>query len=260
MKRANSIILTILGCVLSASSLAMTFSNLHAADSYSDHILPRFVNIDAAGNVHVDIVPSKSGRAFYSIHEPAGSENQVYSHLRNHTLYLRQTGIDNGRAEVIIHMNRLESLNAFNGATIDGKNVRSNGLSLYAESNCVVNLSGMIDLNRLYASGNSRVKLGWVSGDNAAIYGKNHSDITLAGDIETVRTVLKNHTRLNAEYLRTNNTWIQTRDYAQAKVLALDGLQSYPDNTSNVFYYKTPQVVNRINSQSGNTLQLGWHS
>ena len=73
-----------------------------------------------------------------------------------------------------------------------------------------------------------------------------------------VRAKLKNHSFLDARYLRTGHTWIKTDDYAQAKVIASASVQSYPQNYSNVYYYKTPGLINRVNSNSGNTLQLGW--
>ena len=58
--------------------------------------------------------------------------------------------------------------------------------------------------------------------------------------------------------ITTRQSLIKTQDYAQAKVMASASVQSYPENYSNVYYYKTPGLINRVNSNSGNTLQLGW--
>jgi hypothetical protein len=260
--------------ILSMSSLAgmalqahaATYGNMRAAHPYySLHKSSKkalFSNIDGSGNLKISVVPIKtSTREFFSVREPAKSTSKVYAHIRNHTLYLRQSGgSQNKPAVVTIHMNNLNHLGLYGNSSLAAKNLNSDGFSLTTNTTGTIDINGMIKLNEVSVTGPSKVNLAWVKGNDIVLYSKGHSRINIAGEVGTVRAKLSGHSFLNAKYLRAQHTWIKTINFAQAEVLSSTSLQAYPDDKSNIYYYKTPKLLNPVNSQSGNTLQLGWKS
>lgn len=248
MRRVAFLSLITIGC---AAALSATAAPQHK------HSLkqPLFSNIDATGKLNIAIVPvSSSTHEYYSINDT----KDVNARVRHHTLYLHQSG---GKpAQVTIHMNTLNQVNLYGDSSLTANHIRSHGLSLHTNTRGNVVLNGMITVKELAVSGPSHVTMKWVNGDNIALYGANHAHINLAGNVGTVRAKLAGHSFLNAKNLRAHHTWIITRNFAQAEVLSTESIQAYPQGNSNIYYYKTPQLLNSTNVAAGNTLQLGWKS
>jgi hypothetical protein len=235
----------------------VSISCLATAAAHAATQAPRFNSIDASGNLTVSIVPNKHSSAeYFSVREPAKSHARVNARIRNHTLYLSQAS----PATVTIYMNDLNNLTVYGNSGVSAKNIRSNGLDLIANTSGKITLNGTIKLNKISASGLSKINLKWVSGNNIALFSNADSHINLAGEVGTIRAKLAGHSFLNAKYLRSQHAWIRTRNFAQAEVISAHSLQAYPSDSSNIYYYKTPKLLNPINSQAGNTLQLGWNS
>lgn len=250
----------------STAVFATSFGFIHSLksplSSSDNNKATRFNSIDSSGSMDIIIKPTPShAHAYYTIQEPRNADTGVYGHIQNHTLYLRQAGdLSNQHAQVTIYMNQLDNLDATDSVNVDATNISSTNLTITSNTTGHINLDGMINLDSLYVTGPSHINIKWVHGNNVNITSKANSHINLAGDVGTLRVKLDKNSFLNAKYLRTKNTWISTKDRAQAEILASSSIQAYPQNSSNIYYYKTPQQINRINSDSGDTLQLGWNN
>ncbi len=257
--------------ILSISSLAMlgahaaTYGNLRATQPYSGVIQhakqPLFSNIDGSGNMNITIVGmGSSPREYFTVAQPAKSHDRLIAKVRQHTLYLRQVGASSKPAQVTIHMNDIDQLNLSGHAKLTAAHLQSRGLCLTTHTQSEANLKGLFTLNTVFASGSSKINIQWVSGTNVALYSTDNSRISIAGEVGTVRAKLAGHSFLNAKYLRSQHSWIKTQNFAQAEVISSRSLQAYPSDRSNIYYYKTPALLNPMNSDAGNTLQLGWDS
>ena len=263
MRRVLFLSLISMGCAAALSANAATYGYLRAPHPYDNtkqsHKQPLFSNIDGTGKLNISIVPvSTSAHEYFSVSEAKHGDSHVSAHIRNHTLYLHQSG--SAASHVTIHMNTLNHLSLYGNGDITAKDIHSQGLNLHTNTNGKINLNGMIKVNEIAVSGPSQVTMKWISGNNVVLYSDNHARINIAGNVGTVRAKISGHSFLNAKNLRAHHTWIVTRNYAQAEILSTASLQAYPEGDSNIYYYKNPQLLNSINKSAGNTLQLGWKS
>lgn len=207
--------------------------------------------INAAGNFNISILPANSSH--YTIAKHAN----VNAYIRHHTLYLRSHTPK--LTKVTVYTNAIDRLTVNGNTSITANALQSHGLILAANTRGKITLNGTaLKLNKISASGLSNISLKWATGKNIALFATGNSRIALAGNVGTVRAKLAGHSFLNAKYLRAQHTWLKTRNFAQAEVISSNSLQAYPSDSSNIYYYKTPKLLNPMNSQSGNTLQLGW--
>lgn len=247
--------------VLSISSLVGMAIQAHAGQP--DEVTypqaqQRFSNLVAHGNIKISVIPkAPMTREYFSIQEPHGSHVRVSLH--DHTLFLSQTGTNAKPAVVRVHVNQLNDITLYNQTSLIATNLHSHHLNLDSHTSGSVTINGMVTLDALSATGCGNISIAWVRGHNVSLDAAGHSHITLAGNVDTVRAKLTGHSFLNAKYLRAQNTWIQSTQLAQAEVTTSGALQAYPSGSSNIYYYKTPQLLNAMTSHAGNTLQLGWN-
>ena len=218
-----------------------------------------FNQIDSNGNFNITIKPITSySQNSFVINTPFGNNTQVYAVVTNGTLFLRQSPNYPTPINITVYMNNLTALSAFGGTNVFGNRIRASYLVINANTTGVITLNGSIQLREATIAGPTQLNLAWVYGNTIDLYEHGTAYMNISGRVNMARIKLHNQSYLNARYLRTNHTWIQTKDYSQAQVIAASSVQAYPEDLSNVYYYKTPVVINRVNNQSGNTLQLGW--
>ncbi len=253
----------VISCILLGLAAPAVFAtNLRVMDLNAQHHPlqhPRFTGINASGHLSITIVPVKNSSAVsFSVQDLQHGQAPVIAEIRQHMLYLRQIGYSTRATAVTVYMHDINELDVFGRTELKTQHLNSSGLNLRVDTAGIINLDGLITLKQLSVSGNSKINLRWVRGNNVTLYSHGHSRINIAGNIGILRAKLFGHSFLNARYLRTQQTWIKTRDFAQAQVIASDALQAYPTDHSNIYYYKSPNLLNPINSAAGNTLQLGW--
>ena len=250
----------LLSALLAISSITFA-AQLPHPNSISAAHSAGFTDIDSIGNINITIKPAAiASHTAFSIDEPKTEKNRIYARVRNHTLYLRQAGAQDTPMSVTVYMHQLNHLNVFGTGSVTATNLKSKALTINTNTTGKIKLNGMMALSNLYVSGKSNVTLKWVTGNDLAIYGQNHSHITIAGNINCIRANLRGHSILNAKYLRAKTVWIKTAGQAQAQVLAINSIQAYPQDKSNIYYYKSPKLMNNVYKASGNTLQLAWNN
>lgn len=245
MKRIAFLSLITMGCIATVSAVAGGPDHANTPSVFD--------GINAHGHLNITIVPLKNdAKPYYTIKHNHGVEAQIH----HHTLYLSQSS--SKTSDVVVHMNQLNNLRFYGQGTITANHIYSYGLNLSANAIGRIKLNGMINANKIAVSGPTQVSIKWLQGNNISLYAGRHAHLFLAGEIGTMRAQLSGHSFMNARYLRSQHLWLVTRGFAQAQVLPLASLQAYPQDKSNIYYYKTPQLLNSTNQLAGNTLQLGW--
>jgi len=210
--------------------------------------LPAFDAISASGNLRITL---KGGTQRIKI--PAGDKVKVY--VKNQTLYI--VGNEASKHEAIqIVAPDITSLQASKHAEILAKDLHSHSLQVIVNGNSDLTLRGMVPLARIAQSGSSHIDIRWVNSQNLMIHAQDASKIRLAGFANVVHVRLHDAASLDAQYLRVNKMYIQTKGHSIAKVLVLDKLSADAYGRSNVYYMKKPRYFTEFTHESGNVLQM----
>lgn len=131
-----------------------------------------------------------------------------------------------------------------NGTTIIS-GIGTQGLNLNVAGNGQVNLNGAsaIVLYQLDITGNATVGMYWVNTNNLLISAGGGSHITLAGVATNLDVKLSGGAVLDAKYLRSQEAYVKTRDYACAWIFAQKSLSAYANNYSDIYYYPDPIIT-----------------
>lgn len=251
--------LILTACLTLTMTAAFAANNLPTPRPTSTKLnLPSFSAIHVTGRVEVLINGTRSknrGDTFFKINHP----QQIAARIRHHILYLRalSNASPNAKPPIVnVHLYRLNKLDVFGQASIVGNHIRSNGLYLHADTTGNITLNGKLLVERIRNYGPSRIHLRWVTGKKIRIR-SDAGRMIIAGSAGQVRIKLRNHAKLDAQYLRAKHVLVQTRDFSVASVLPVISLRAFATDFSHVYFYKTPEYISRYTNRSGNVLQLG---
>lgn len=172
--------------------------------------------------------------------------------------------IDNDNWEQSKPMRIDVNVKELNGLFITGKilvigdHIRSRGMAIDDGSDRNMFLNGAMTMNWLNVHGKGSVRISWVTGRHVKVVGTGSGQIDLAGVVHDMSVRLYNKQHYDAQYLRTDNLMVFTRDDVLAKVFAINSLQNFAYDNSNILYYRTPHSLNRMTKGSGNVLQADW--
>lgn len=157
-----------------------------------------------------------------------------------------------------VNIGELNHLIVDGQAAVSSSHINSTSLSIDANSSGSIALMGMVNLDRILSSGSGDIHIQWVNSSRLRIDGSSKSKFTLAGVASTVELRLKDESLFEGQYLRIDDVFVQTRDYATAKLLVNNSLRGFAYDHSNIYYYKRPSEITEYTSGSGNILQLQW--
>jgi hypothetical protein len=221
--------------------------------------LPPFSALQVRGPVDVHVITSPSFQSSsYVIEGP--HQRWVSAIRKNHMLVLRASTHNGSRSSVTVKMPEINFLSVSGSAQVSSRNVRSDGLTIRDAGYGYIHLTGMVDLHKIVNLGNGYVDVSWVNSRNFTLSGFGQSYTRVAGISKNLYARLYGHAGLDATYLRAQNVFVSTQDYANAKVLPIQRLHAFANNQSNIYYYKYPRTKNLSTQEIGNVLQLGWHN
>lgn len=219
--------------------------------------LLEFNIISVRGAIEVDIeqVPESEPNFFLIKGE---QKTPVSVSVRDNTLYLQ--GEESGQpTPVTVGLHQLSHLMVDGSASIRSRNLTtSNPLSIDANTTGAIELSGMINLDRILSANKGPIRIQWIDSPRLRIDGSGNSQIQLAGVANTVEMRLRDESQFQGQYLRIDRIFVQTKDYSVAKLLVNDSLRAFAYDHSNIYYYKRPDELTEFTAGSGNILQLGW--
>ncbi len=220
--------------------------------------LPTFSSVHIRGFINVMIQGKKAQGTSDTVIESYNPQ-WVNAKVSHHTLYLRvlHAALPSRIAPTVtLHLHRLKQLEVYGRASVIGRNIKSDGLYLRSNTTRNITLQGNLVLKHVINKGLGHIKLRWVRGRSARVQGLAGS-IQLAGSVDQLRVKLRHHAVLDAQYLRANHIFIQTKQFSSAKVLPVQSLRAFATDFSNIYYYKEPKVISRYTDHSGNVLQAG---
>lgn len=256
------VIISILICSLTASARS------HIRGDITE--LPYFNGIDVDDNIRVIILNDDGGGPRVS----KSLSDHVSAQVKENVLILRRIADPNPRDKlgrksfdrpmfhqppvtVTVWAHDLNFLRASEYARVTMEDVDTCcGIDIITSDNAQVRMRGVINLKKLTTSGNSCVNAMWVKSYHVKMCITDHSKVVLAGYTCTLDAALNSSSNLDATFLRANEVYIKTTDYACAKVLPIFALYGFAKNYSGIYYYKTPQFITRNGTESGNVLQM----
>ena len=178
-------------------------------------------------------------------------------YVKNNILYISPSSTNSSKTATIkIRTAQLTKLEVSGHANVSVRNMPSL-ISIYAADNANVNISGSIPLRTISVTGSASVHAQWVNAHDLSVFANGHSKINLAGIANIMTTRLSDYAHLSAQYLRTQQAVVQTRDNAIAKVLPVISLNAYAFDNGQIYYYKFPALtINEFTSKTGRI--LGW--
>ncbi len=218
--------------------------------------LLEFNVISARGSLVVTIEQIKEDQPnFFQIN---GEQNGPLSvSVKDDTLYLQADETEQPTS-LTVGVHQINQLTIDGSSSIISKNLTSSSLSIDANSSGTIELLGIINLNRILSSGKGPIHIQWIDSPRLRVDGSNDSLIHLAGVANTVEMRLRDKSQFQGQYLRIDRIFIQTKDYAVAKLLVNNSLRAFAYDHSNIYFYKRPAELTEFTSGSGNILQLGW--
>ncbi|MDF1795086.1 MAG: DUF2807 domain-containing protein [Coxiellaceae bacterium] len=229
--------------------------------------LSPFYAIVANGNIDLFIHGSKAYQSVtlqnYHDYVNRGKKNKQevpVLWVDNGVLYIdNENWMNKGETmHIDVNVKDLNGLFVTGNILVVGDHIISNGMAIDDDSTRNVNLDGKMTVNWLNSRGSGNIDIGWIQSHHMQMLGTGSGMIRLAGVVHDMRVRLYNKQQYAGQYLRTNNLMVATREHADASVFANNTLETFAYDWSNIFYYTTPNSLNRMTVQSGNVMQADW--
>lgn len=247
------ILIFVAGCSGILTSNSNTNNFLGKTPITQKHKLKPFNSIVLTGNTIVELV-----NGTYAMHVTGTKETlpDYQYKIKDKILYVepRTTNL----FQITIVAPKLKNITVIDNATLTAKNFKTGRLTIAAKNNGTINLEGWYAVDKIYQFGSGRINIRWLDSSQLFIESNSSGPIHLAGITKNIIAKLSGDTQLDARYLRAEKVSIFTTDNARADVLAVDTLDAFAVDKSNIYYYKRPLHYNVITKDSGNVLHPNW--
>jgi hypothetical protein len=136
-----------------------------------------------------------------------------------------------------------------NGGVINVIGADSDALSIQATGHSRTAIAGYVNLKKITASNQSQVYAYWVDSNGAYVSAYNDAHIGLAGAVKNINIDATGSARFDGQYLRGDNVFVRTRDWAHANVNASKKLFGAAYEHSSIYFFGTPNIVSRYTSR-----------
>ncbi len=154
-----------------------------------------------------------------------------------------------------VNVKDLNGLFVTGNVLVVGDHIISNGMAIDDGSTRNMFLDGKMTVNWLNSHGTGNIDVSWIQSHHMQMLATGTGRIRLAGVVHDMRARVYKHQLYQGQYLRVNNLMIATRDNSTADVFANNTLETFAYDWSNIYYYTTPNSLNRMTVQSGNVMQ-----
>lgn len=163
-----------------------------------------------------------------------------------------------GEGVIKITSPALKKIVVSNNGVVKAKNFLSDGLSIEAYDNSIIDLEGRFVVNKIYQRGGAKINLGWVDSDVVYVDVGGSGSICLYGVAAKMVAKLSNNVSVNARYLRAKTAGVFAENLSQITITPLNSLKAFAKDKSKIFYYNRPKNLDIVSRDFGNVLQLGW--
>lgn len=224
----------------------------------STQTLPQFNGIVVSGD---GIQVNLRGTQRHSSIQVTGANPAFSFYVQNDTLWIQAHYEDTTKPIPLINVtvrgNNIRDLRVMGDSRIDAQIVDKTPLSLVTEEGDIT-LKGIVNLRHIMQEQGGNISVYWVNSKELQIHSEGNGSIRLAGIVNTLHARINGTSKLDAPYLRTQTAFIQTTDQANAYVIALNMLDAFANDTSNIFYFKAPKHLVSATRDYGNVLQLAF--
>ena len=249
--------------IIPAMSLAAKMpNNITASRSHAlstpmtvyTHSLPPFNQITVQGSgIRLKVV---GGQKQYEL-IIKGSTNQVGVKVQGNVLLIQGNG-GTKPTDVTVWTDQVVDLQIKGNSLVQARQLGQLPMTVISDDASDVYISGVVNLRQLIDEGSGNVMIYWVNSPELQLQSRGSGNIQLAGIVKVLHARLSGHSNLDAPYLRVYTALIQTMQNASAKVLALNELDAFAGDHSNIYYYKAPKHLVSETQAYGNVLQLDY--
>jgi len=222
--------------------------------------LAPFNQIVVRGSVHV-LIDQLSGLKNPIADVRTLGNNAVTLTVKNKVLTISAADVVNNFTPMVhLRVSSLQSVVASQHANLVLRNVTGKNLQITASDNAKVDAMGNVHVSSIQQSGNSSVNVQWVDSGTLTTVVSDNSTLNLAGTTNKLVSQASSNAKIKAEYLRANQAWAKASGASAINITPIQSLSASASQTAYVFYYKYPQQLTMHSTQSGNVLQMAWHS
>lgn len=222
--------------------------------------LAPFNQVVVSGSVHV-LIDQLNGLKNPVADVRTFGNNAVNLSVKNKVLTISAADIVNNFTPMVhLRMSSLQAVTASQHADLVVRDVSNTNFQINASDNSKVDAMGDVHVSSIQQSGNSTVNVEWVNAGSLTAVVSDNSVLKLAGTADKLVSQTSSHGQIKAEYLRATQVWAKASGASAINITPIQSLSATASQTANVYYYKYPQVINRHSTQSGNVLQMAWHS
>lgn len=185
----------------------------------------------------------------------------VYSGVGNiHATHFHSPGLEmilnhEGTVEISGRIGLRQLILRGRGQTII-RGVDSRNLNIVMSGGSFVQLRGIVNLTNLDIDGQGYLDLYWVNSRMLTIIGRGSAGMRLAGIADKFYVQLFDRAKMDAKYLRTNETFVETWGYSTADVRVAKDQNAVARDASTVYFYKEPQLEASFMAAHGAILDM----
>ncbi|MBS0357847.1 MAG: DUF2807 domain-containing protein [Proteobacteria bacterium] len=182
-----------------------------------------------------------------------GSANATVRDLNNMSLTVVGTG--SGQIDLSGEVN-LQQLDLSGTSKVNIKNIRSRNLAIKVNGKNIVHIKGAAALNQLDFSGEGWLGMYWVDSPLLYVTGRGNAYAELGGRVKTLNAEIYDKAFFNAQYLRTQHSYVKTHTEARADLQVTEDQNTLAMDQSNIYYYKMPKLKADYMTGSGAVLDM----
>ena len=217
------------------------------------HKLQPFNSIILAGNINAEII---NGRYALHMTGPSNTLSACQYKIQDKILYVETSNDATIKSKIFTP--QLKNITVTKNAVVTAKYFKTKKLTIAAKDHGSINLEGWYAVDKIYQFSNGRINIRWLDVAKLFIESNSNGPIYLAGITKDFTAVLSDDSQLDARYLRTQKASVFTTDNARADVLAVNSLNAFAVDKSNIYYYKRPLHLTVVTKNSGNVLHPNW--
>lgn len=241
---------------------SLNSANTQTQKTNTELSLPAFSGIDVNGNFQVLVSHGRHQRVVLTGHPMA--MNRVSASVRGNTLVLRMAVTRSESypydSRVRVHIttpSALSKIYVAGHSTLRGIQINTNHLQITTQDNASVDLRGnKLHIHQIENHGQGLIQLGFIQENNLSIVITKSGLIRVFGSVHRLTARLQDRSCLEAERLRANQAYVETRDYAIAKVQPIQKLYAFAKGISNIYYFGTPKKLSGYSQDAGNVIKI----
>lgn len=213
------------------------------------HKLQPFNSIVLTDNINAEII---NGRHAIHMTGPSNALSACQYKIQDKILYVETPSSTTIKSKIFAP--QLKNITVTKNAVVTAKYFKTKKLTIAAKDHGSINLEGWYAVDKIYQFSNGRINIRWLDVPKLFIESNSNGPIYLAGATKDFTAVLSHDSQLDARYLRAEKASVFTTDDARADVLAINSLNAFAVDKSNIYYYKRPPHLTVVTKNSGNIL------